>query len=109
MRPRNTHLETLRRTQTVGDCPKRTVSDAYPCMTSTCHTPCMHSPQRLRVELEQRISTHEETLEKAVRNTARWINASTILQLSESGGETRTTNASEQHVHASTQWQGLLT
>ena len=37
-----------------------------------------NAPQRLRVELEQRISTHEETLEKAVRNAARWINASTI-------------------------------
>ena len=36
-------------------------------MTSTCHTPRMHAPQRLRVELEQRISTHEETLGKAVR------------------------------------------
>jgi hypothetical protein len=37
---RNSHLETLRRTQTVGDCPKRTaVSEAYPCTTSTCHTP----------------------------------------------------------------------
>ncbi len=47
-------------------------------MRSTCHTPCMHAPQRLHVELEQRILTHEETLEKAVRNTARWINASTI-------------------------------
>jgi hypothetical protein len=40
--------------------------------------PCMHASQRLRVELEQRISTHEETLEKAVRNAPRWINASTI-------------------------------
>ena len=30
----------------------------------------MHTPQRLRVELEQRISTHEETLGKAVRNAA---------------------------------------
>ena len=38
----------------------------------------MHTPQRLRVELEQRISTHEETLGKAVRNAARRINASTI-------------------------------
>ena len=66
MGPRNSHLETLRRTQTVGDCSKRTVSEAYPCMTSTGHTPC--TPQRLRVELEQRISTHEGTLEKAVRN-----------------------------------------
>ncbi len=55
-------------------------------MTSTCQTPCqwMHAPQRLlsqlRVELEQRISTHwhKETLEKAVRNAARRINASTV-------------------------------
>jgi hypothetical protein len=78
MGPRNSHLETLRRTQTVRDCPKGTVSEAYPCMTSTCHTPCMHAPQRLCVELEQRISTHEETLGKAVRNAARRINASTI-------------------------------
>ena len=38
----------------------------------------MHTPQRLRVELEQRISTHEETLGKAVRNAARRMNASTI-------------------------------
>ena len=38
----------------------------------------MHAPQRLRVELEQRISTHEETLWKAVRNAARRINASTL-------------------------------
>jgi hypothetical protein len=51
----------------------------------------MHAPQRLRVELEQRISTHEETLWKAVRNAARRI------------------NASELRVHASTQWQGFLT
>ena len=42
------------------------------------------APQRLlsqlRVELEQRISTHwhKETLEKAVRNAARRINASTV-------------------------------
>ena len=73
--------------------------------------PCMHAPQRLRVELEQRISTHEETLGKAVRNAARRMNASTIRQLSGSGGETPTTNSSELrvHVHASTQWQGLLT
>ena len=78
MGPPNCHFETLRRTQTVGNCSKMTVSEAYPCMTSTCHTPCMHAPQRLRVELEQRISTHEETLEKAVRNAARRINASTI-------------------------------
>ena len=38
----------------------------------------MHAPQRLRVELEQRISTHEETLWKAVRNAARRINASIL-------------------------------
>ncbi len=69
----------------------------------------MHTPQRLRVELEQRISTHEETLGKAVRNAARQINASTICMLSGSWGETRTTNASELRVHASTQWQGPLT
>ena len=30
--------------------------------------PMHNAAQRLRVELEQRISTHEETLEKAVRN-----------------------------------------
>ena len=43
MGPRNSHLETLRRTQTVEDCAKRTVSEAYPCMTSTCHThACTH-------------------------------------------------------------------
>ena len=68
MGPRNSHLETLRRTHTVGDCPKWIVSEAYACMTSTCHTACMHAPQRLRMELERRISTHEDTLEKAVRN-----------------------------------------
>ncbi len=72
MRPRNSHLETLRRTQNVGDCLKWTFSEAYPCMTSTCHTPCIHAAQRLRVELEQRISTHEETLEKAARNKQPW-------------------------------------
>ncbi len=33
----------------------------------------MHAPQRLRVQLEQQISTHEETLGKAVRNAARRI------------------------------------
>ena len=33
---------------------------------------------RLRVELEQQILTHEETLGKAVRNAAQRINASTI-------------------------------
>ena len=42
-------------------------------MTSTCHTPCMHAPQRLGVQLERQISTHEETLGKAVRNAARRI------------------------------------
>ena len=47
-------------------------------MTSTCHTPCMHAPQRLRVELEQRISTHEETLEEAIRYAARRMNAGTM-------------------------------
>ncbi len=77
MGPPNAHFETLRRTQTVRDFPKRTVSEAYPCTTYTCLEP-MHAPQRLRVELEQRISTHEETLGKAVRNAARWINASTL-------------------------------
>ena len=111
MGPSSCHFETLRRAQTVGDRPERTVSEAYPCTTSTCHTPCMHAPQRLCVELEQRISTHEETLGKAVRNAARCINANTIRQLSGSGdrGETGTTNASELRVHASTQWQGLWT
>ena len=81
MGPRNSRLETLRRTQTVGDYPKdypkRTVSDAYPWMTSMCPTPCMHAPQLLRVEFEQQISTHEETLGK-VRNATQRINASTI-------------------------------
>jgi hypothetical protein len=38
----------------------------------------MHAPQRLRVELEQRISTNEETLEKAVRYAARRMNAGTM-------------------------------
>jgi hypothetical protein len=33
----------------------------------------MHAPQRLRVQLERQISTHEETLGKAVRNAARRI------------------------------------
>ena len=47
-------------------------------MTSTCYTLCMHAPQRLRAELEQRISTHEKTLGKAVQNAARRIKASTI-------------------------------
>ena len=42
-------------------------------MTSMCHTQCMHAPQRLRVQLERQISTHEETLGKAVRNAARRI------------------------------------
>jgi hypothetical protein len=71
----------------------------------------------VRVELEQRISTHEETLEKAVRNNAgeggsehgTMDQRKHHLTVSESGGETRTTNASELHVHASTHWQGLLT
>ena len=73
--------------------------------------PCMHAPQRLRVELEQRISTHEETLEEAVRYAARRMNAGTMGQLSGSGGATRTTNDiyPSYRVHASTQWQGLLT
>ncbi len=47
------------------------------------------------MELEHRISTHEETLEEAVRYAARRMNAGTMGQLSGSGGETRTTNASE--------------
>ncbi len=34
--------------------------------------------QQLRVELEHNISTHEETLGKAVRNAEQRINASTI-------------------------------
>ena len=42
-------------------------------MTSMSHTPCVHAPQRLRVELEQHISTHEENRGKAVRNAARRI------------------------------------
>ena len=70
MGPRSSHLETLRRTQTVR-------FEGLPVHDE--HVPHrMHTPQRLRVELEQRISTHEETLGKAVRNAARWINASTI-------------------------------
>ena len=70
MGPRSPHLETLRRTQTVrfGGLP---VHDE--------HVPHrMHTPQRLRVELEQRISTHEETLEEAVRYAARRMNAGTM-------------------------------
>ena len=64
-------------------------------MTSTCLTPCMHAPQQLRVELEQRISTNKETLEKAVRYAARRMNASTVWQLSGMGAETRATNSSK--------------
>jgi hypothetical protein len=68
MGPRNSHLETLRRTQTVGDCPKRTVG-RLPVNDE-------HVPHPMHVE--QRISTNEETLGKAVRNAVQQINASTI-------------------------------
>ena len=42
MGPPNSHFETWRRTQTVRDFPKRTVSEAYPCTTYTCLDPCTH-------------------------------------------------------------------
>ena len=72
----------------------------------------------VRVELEQRISTfgashHEETLGKAVRNAARRIEYKHHLHAIGVRGSDpcTTTNSSELrvHVHASTQWQGLLT
>jgi hypothetical protein len=42
--PRDSHLETLRRTQTAGASPQRTVSEAYSSETSICHTrrACTH-------------------------------------------------------------------
>jgi hypothetical protein len=68
-------------------------------MTSTCHAPC--------VELEQRISHHEETLGNAVRNAARRIEYK--HHLNAIGVRRFKTDSSELRVHASTRWQGLLT
>ncbi len=67
-------------------------------MTSTCHTPCIHAPQRLRVELEQQILTHdsEETLGKAApeeRGTT--DQRKHHLTAIGSGGETRTTSCAQ--------------
>ena len=84
-------------------------------MTSTCNAPWMHAPQRCAWnssnESLRSASHHEEILGKAVRNAARRIEYKHHLHAIGVGGQTRTTNSSELrvHVHASTQWQGLLT
>ena len=72
-------------------------------MTSMCHTHACTHPN-LRVQLERQISTHEETLGKAVRNAARRIEYKHHLTAIGVQGARLV-----QQTHASTQWQGLLT
>ena len=76
-------------------------------------TPCMLCAWNSSNESPRSASHHEETPGKAVRNAARRIEYKHHLHAIGVRGSDpcTTTNSSELHVHvhASTQWQGLLT
>ena len=104
MGPPNSHFETWRRTQTVRDFPKRTVSEAYPCTTYTCLDPCTH-----RNGCVWNLSNESRPMRRPWGRRFEMRHDGSTQAPSDSYWGPGVTNASELRVHASTQWQGFLT